>query len=355
MAGRRADADGGRLLPPGGGSWPSATAGPASRSQHTIQTNGTLLTDEWCELFARAPLPRGPQHRRPAGAPRRATGSTSGASPPSTKVLPGLRAAAAPRRGRQRAVHRARRQPGPPARGLPLLPRRPGPARTSSSSRSSSGTTTPDSRRATRSPSARSTRRRGGAFLSAVFDEWVVRDVGRVFVQMFDAALAAWLDLPPPMCIFQETCGDAVALEHNGDVYSCDHFVEPDHLLGNIGHTPPWSSWSTSPQQRRLRPGQGRHACRRTAGVARSASPATASAPRTASPSPPDGEPGLNYLCAGYLAFFTHVDGPMRLMADLLRSGRLRGRGAWGSSPRARRNDPCPCGSGRKSKLCHQR
>ena len=58
-----------------------------------------------------------------------------------------------------------------------------------------------------------------------------VRDVGEVFVSHFDTALASWVGVPPSLCIFQQTCGDAVALEHNGDVYSCDHFVEPTHLL----------------------------------------------------------------------------------------------------------------------------
>ena len=73
-----------------------------------------------------------------------------------------------------------------------------------------------------------------GQFLIAIFDEWVRRDVGAVFVQMFDAALASWVGAPPAVCIFGETCGNALALEHNGDLYSCDHYVEPDFLLGNI-------------------------------------------------------------------------------------------------------------------------
>ena len=66
-----------------------------------------------------------------------------------------------------------------------------------------------------------------GRFLTAVFDEWVTRDVGTVFVQTFDAALASWMHVPASVCVFGETCGNAVALEHNGDLYSCDHFVEP--------------------------------------------------------------------------------------------------------------------------------
>ncbi len=73
-----------------------------------------------------------------------------------------------------------------------------------------------------------------GTFLVTIFDEWVRHDVGTVFVQMFDAALASWYGAPPALCIFAETCGNALALEHNGDLYSCDHFVEPKYLLGNI-------------------------------------------------------------------------------------------------------------------------
>ena len=76
-----------------------------------------------------------------------------------------------------------------------------------------------------------------GRFLVSVFDEWVVRDVGTVFVLNFEASLASWCGVPPGVCIFNETCGNAVALEHNGDVYSCDHFVEPSYLLGNITET----------------------------------------------------------------------------------------------------------------------
>ena len=76
-----------------------------------------------------------------------------------------------------------------------------------------------------------------GRFLIAIFDEWVRRDVGDVFVQTFDVALGSWLG-QHSLCIFSPTCGDALALEHNGDLYSCDHYVEPDYLLGNIQQTP---------------------------------------------------------------------------------------------------------------------
>jgi uncharacterized protein len=73
-----------------------------------------------------------------------------------------------------------------------------------------------------------------GRFLIDIFEDWVRHDVGRVFVQMLDVSLANWLGEPPPLCVFSETCGLALALEHNGDLYACDHSVEPDYLLGNI-------------------------------------------------------------------------------------------------------------------------
>ena len=67
-----------------------------------------------------------------------------------------------------------------------------------------------------------------------VFDDWVIQDVGRVFVQVFDVALESWYGVPQSLCVFAPKCGSALAVEHNGDVYSCDHFVYPDNKLGNI-------------------------------------------------------------------------------------------------------------------------
>lgn len=159
-----------------------------------------------------------------------------------------------------------------------------------------------------------------GRFLIGVFDEWVRRDVGKVFVQHFDAALANWVDVQPGVCIFSKTCGTALALEHNGDLYSCDHFVEPDYKLGNIQETH-MIELIASEKQRQF--GQAkfdtlpqyclncevRFAC-------------NGGCPKNRFIETPDGEPGLNYLCAGYKAFFNHIDKPMRMMKDLLRHGR---------------------------------
>lgn len=158
-----------------------------------------------------------------------------------------------------------------------------------------------------------------GQFLIGVFDEWVMRDVGKVFVQHFDAALANWVGVPPSVCIFSKTCGTALALEHNGDLYSCDHFVEPDYKLGNIQETP-MIELIASEKQRQF--GQAKlnslpQYCRKC--EVRFA--CNGGCPKNRFIETPDGESGLNYLCAGYKAFFTHIDRPMRMMADLLRRG----------------------------------
>lgn len=191
-----------------------------------------------------------------------------------------------------------------------------------------------------------------GRFLVEIFDEWVVRDVGQVFVSQFDAALASWLGVSPALCIFNETCGDAVALEHNGDLYSCDHFVEPAHLLGNITRTH-MVELVASPKQRAFgaakrddlpqycRDCSVRFACH-------------GECPKNRFTRTPDGEDGLNYLCAGYLSFFTHIGGLMTTMADLLRARRHADE-IMQILAAAGRNEPCPCGSGRKTKVCHSR
>ena len=80
-----------------------------------------------------------------------------------------------------------------------------------------------------------------GRFVIDVFEEWVRHDIGTVYVQMFDTALANFYGDPGGMCVHAETCGVQLAMEYNGDLYSCDHFVEPRYLLGNI-KTPRWSS-----------------------------------------------------------------------------------------------------------------
>lgn len=192
-----------------------------------------------------------------------------------------------------------------------------------------------------------------GEFLNAVFDEWARRDVGRVFVQSFDLALGAWMGQPVGLCFFAETCGASLVLEHNGDLYSCDHLVEPRTRLGNIA-TDTLTAMAGSAQQ--LAFGQAKRDTlpRRCLECAFKFA-CNGGCPKDRLISTPDGEPGLNYLCEGYRAFFRHVDVPMRRMAaaimpapELPRPGPLAPAGP-------RRNGPCPCGSGLKYKKCHGR
>ena len=195
-----------------------------------------------------------------------------------------------------------------------------------------------------------------GRFLIEIFDAWIERDVGRTFVLNFDWALAGWLGMAGGPCIFAPACGSGVALEHTGDVYSCDHFVEPDHLLGNI-LTTPLAELINSGKQRRF--GAAKRdtlpwCCRACAFLA----VCNGECPKNRFVETPDGDTGLNYLCEGYKAFFSHADRPMRMMADLLRQGRCADEvmpvlAAERKVPgRVGRNEPCPCGSGLKYRKC---
>ncbi len=159
-----------------------------------------------------------------------------------------------------------------------------------------------------------------GRFLIEVFDEWVRRDVGVMFVPFFDAVLASYLLGRSSLCVLRPTCGEALALEHNGDLYSCDHFVEPRHRLGNI-HDAPIAELVSSDKQRafgRAKTETLPRFCRECAFLFT----CHGECPKNRVLATPDGEPGLNWLCAGLKAFFVHADRPMRIMADLLRRGR---------------------------------
>jgi uncharacterized protein len=202
-----------------------------------------------------------------------------------------------------------------------------------------------------------------GRFLIGVFDEWVRRDVGHTFVQIFDVALAAWLGEPPGLCIFAETCGNALAMEHNGDLFSCDHFVEPKYRLGNIQEIP-LVELVALPEQRQFGLDK-RETLPRYCRECEVRFVCNGGCPKDRFIQTPDGEPGLNYLCEGYRAFFNHIDRPMQLMAAELRAGRppanimhmLAQEEAMlqRQFATAGRNEPCPCGSGKKFKQCHGR
>lgn len=155
-----------------------------------------------------------------------------------------------------------------------------------------------------------------GEFLCRIFDEWVQRDVGKVFVQQFDAALANWTGHPAGVCVFSENCGRALVIEHNGDIYSCDHYVYPRYNLGNLLNIS-LAAMVDSPQQRAFGLAKSAtlpHYCREC--PVRFA--CHGECPKHRFLRTPDGEGGLNYLCSGYKKFFTHIDSPMRTMAALL-------------------------------------
>ncbi|MFH1264973.1 MAG: SPASM domain-containing protein, partial [Planctomycetota bacterium] len=190
---------------------------------------------------------------------------------------------------------------------------------------------------------------------------------GRVFVRDFDQALAAWTGVGASLCVYARECGRAAAIEHNGDLYSCDHFVDPEHKLGNIHHTP-IGDLANSPGQEQF----GRDKwetlprCCEECNVLFACNGAC---PKDRFLRSPEGEPGLHYLCEGYKAFFRHVDPHMKLMAGELRAGRPAGgimrrlraekerarAAASGAGGAIRRNAPCPCGSGKKFKQCCMR
>ncbi len=203
--------------------------------------------------------------------------------------------------------------------------------------------------------------RQYGQFLSTIFDEWIKTDVGRVYVQIFDVALSAWYGLTPSLCIFAPTCGNALALEHNGDLYSCDHFVEPNYFLGNIQEEN-MLELVASDQQRKF----GRDkldTLPRYCLECEVRFTCNGGCPKNRFIRTPDGEEGLNYLCAGYKHFFKHVDFPMRIMAYLLRQNRAPAEVMQvlpaeeariaAAIVDANRNDLCPCGSRKAIKQCH--
>ena len=153
-----------------------------------------------------------------------------------------------------------------------------------------------------------------GRFLISIFDEWIQRDVGQVFVQIFDLALGAWLGAPPGLCVFAETCGRALVLEHNGDLFACDHFVDSEHLLGNITQQPLLNMVNSKPQV------QFGHNKKDKVSATCLECPFWFAC-HGGCPKNRD-EKGLNRLCGAYRAFFEHISPAMNQMADLIQQGR---------------------------------
>ncbi len=197
-----------------------------------------------------------------------------------------------------------------------------------------------------------------GEFYVQIFDEWVRQDVGTYFVQFFDGALGNWMGVGSGVCHFAPKCGHAGALEHNGDLYACDHYVYPKYKLGNILEKP-LDELMDSDKQRKFgsdkldmlpqycRECDVRFAC-------------NGECPKHRFMQTPGEEPGLNYLCPAYKHIFGHMAPYMEIMAGLVRSGRgaaqvmeyVAGENRRKQFATVKRNDPCPCGSGRKFKKC---
>ena len=187
-----------------------------------------------------------------------------------------------------------------------------------------------------------------GDFLCAIYDEWKSRDIGRIKVQIIEEAARTALGHGHALCIFRKTCGDVPVVEYNGDFYSCDHFVDREHHLGNIVDTPMVellanstqktfgkAKWETLPQHCL--------ACDEL-------EMCHGGCPKDRILATPDGEKGLNYLCAGYKRFFAHA---RPFLEELSAQGRkISLPGQRNPDRPVGRNDPCPCGSGRKYKNC---
>jgi len=196
-----------------------------------------------------------------------------------------------------------------------------------------------------------------GAFLCAIFDEWVERDTGRIAVQAFDEATRPARGLEHSLCVFRETCGDVPVVECSGDFYCCDHFVDAEHRLGNIRETP-LANLVESQAQRAFGLAK-RDTLPRYCQTCEVRLMCHGGCPKDRFIRTPDDEAGLNYLCAGFKRFFIHIL-PYAVKVGAERIGAagtdpLR-QAAPGAVPDGRadvgRNDPCPCGSGRKYKRC---
>jgi uncharacterized protein len=159
-----------------------------------------------------------------------------------------------------------------------------------------------------------------GRFLRTIFDEWVRMDVARTFVNIFDVALESWMGMEQSLCVFARKCGTALVIEHNGDLYSCDHFVYPDNKLGNILKQS-LLTLATLPQQKHFGEAKalGLPKCCTECDVCFACN---GECPKHRFLQTDSGEPGLNYLCVGYKYFFHYIDAYMCFMANELKHNR---------------------------------
>ena len=302
------------------------------RIQNALQTNGLLLNDEWCEFFTANNFLIGLSLDGPRELHDRYRVDKAG-KPSFDRVLQGLAflkkhktefntLTVVNRANSQQPleVYRFLKETGSAyLQFIPLVERKPNAGAKAHdldfSEPPTAGKWSPSEPVTAWSVESR----QYGEFLVAIFDEWVRQDVGKVFVQLFDSALGSWMGVGASLCVFAETCGTALVLEHNGDLYACDHYVYPRYKLGNLLNQT-LGEMVNSPEQRRFgtdkqttlpkycRDCEVRFAC-------------NGECPKHRFLRTVDGEPGLNYLCAGYKHFFTHIDQPMRMMGEWVRRG----------------------------------
>jgi uncharacterized protein len=159
-----------------------------------------------------------------------------------------------------------------------------------------------------------------GRFLCKVWDDWTRRDLGKIFVDLFETAVAQSMDMPAQRCITSEFCGKNMVVEHNGDVFVCDHYVYPEYRAGNI-HETPWSAIAYSGRQKAFafakRDKLPRH-CRQCPHLKL----CWGECPKNRFVRTPDGEAGLNYLCPGLKRFYAHIRGDMPEILRRVQEGR---------------------------------
>jgi len=204
-----------------------------------------------------------------------------------------------------------------------------------------------------------------GKFLNSVFDQWVKKDVGKIYVQMFDVTLANWYGENPGLCVFSKHCGDNLIMEHQGNLYQCDHFVFKENYLGKFPENDLLEAAKSVEQitfglnKEKLLPGECRDceflfACH-------------GECPKNRIIRSKTGEPGLNYLCEGLKLFFQHVKPSMDYMLNELKNQRPPANimktfktiappppfaNHKAAKVKVGRNELCPCGSGKFYKNC---
>lgn len=296
------------------------------RIDNVIQTNGTLLTDEWCEFFAQnhwlvgisidGPQPYHDHYRL-----------TAAGKPSWKKVMQGIKLLK--KHGVEwnaMAVVNAYNANHPlefyrffKENGCQFLQFTPIVERLTRHEDGRTLASLADKDEISLSE-ASVTPEQWGYFLCAIFDEWVRKDVGKIFVEIFDCTLANWMGISPGICAYSKECGHAGVMEHNGDVYSCDHFVFPEYKLGNIrDHSlidmlygeqqQEFSRLKHSSLPRQCKECDMEFACH-------------GECPKNRFMKDKYGDSGLNYLCPGYYHYYQHVAPYMDYMKQELMSQR---------------------------------